>query len=202
VGLSTEAELSRVPQYQYAACVAAVDGWEAVEDPGTGRRSELEAPPVALWDLVQTAHLAGRRFAAVFASHGLSPAQYGVLASLADGDDLSQAELARAVLVRPQSMARLVSAMVEAGLVERVGTGGRGRRTGLVLTASGQKAFRAARPAARATSTPEALGLSATENAQLVALLATVRQGLARDIDGDPGVENRSETSDTDGVGR
>lgn len=189
-------------EYQYADCVVATDGCGSLEDPATGSRSDLDAPLVALWDLVQTAHLAGRRFAAVFASHGLSSAQYGVLASLADGDDLSQAELARAVLVRPQSMARLVSTMVEAGLVERVGPGGRGRRTGLVLTASGQAVFRAARPAARATSTPEALGLSATQNAQLVALLAIVRQGLARAIDDDLRADDRGEASANHGAGR
>ena len=154
-----------------------------------------DAPTVALWDVVQTAHLAGRRFTAVFSSSGLTPAQYGVLASLADGDDFSQAELARAVLVRPQSMARLVSSMVEAGLVERAGTGGRGRRTGLLLTPRGQEAFRAARPAARATSTPEALGLSTTQNAQLVALLARVRQSLIHMLD-EPGVAARGETPD------
>lgn len=62
--------------------------------------------------------------------------------------------------------------------------------------------FRAARPAARATSTPEALGLSATQNAQLVALLAIVRQGLARAIDDDLRADDRGEASANHGAGR
>ena len=103
---------------------------------------------VPLWELVQTAHLATRRFTEVFAEAGLTPAQYGVLASLADGDDLSQADLARSVQVRPQSMGRLVAAMISHGLVERGGPGGRGRRTGLEITPAGRAALDRARPAA------------------------------------------------------
>lgn len=139
---------------------------------------------MVLWELVQTAHLAERRFAGVFARYGLTPAQYGVLASLADGDDLSQADLARAVLVRPQSMARLVSAMVDQGLVTRAGMGGRGRRTGLAVTPAGTSAFEAARPVARGISTAAALGLSEDETALLSSLLRTLRHHLAVATDG------------------
>lgn len=144
---------------------------------GAGQRQE-----VVLWELVQTAHLAGRRFAEVFAQHGLSPAQYGVLASLADGDDLSQADLARAVLVRPQSMARLVSAMVDAGLVTREGIGGRGRRTGLALTPRGSAVLEVVRPAARAVSTPAAVGLSDDQAAVLLDLLRTVQDTISQGV--------------------
>lgn len=139
---------------------------------------------VPLWELVQTAHLATRRFTEVFAEAGLTPAQYGVLASLADGDDLSQADLARAVLVRPQSMGRLVAAMVEHGLVERAGPGGRGRRTGLEITPAGRRALDRARPAAHALNEPAALGLDADRLAALVESLAVIRARLS-DGDGD-----------------
>lgn len=139
------------------------------QSPGSG-------PTVPLWDLVQTAHLAERRFTEVFAAAGLSPAQYGVLASLADGDDLSQADLARAVLVRPQSMGRLITDMIAAGLVVRDGPGGRGRRANLHLTPAGEKAFAQARPAAYAINTPEALGLEPEQVDVLSDLLATIRE--------------------------
>lgn len=134
---------------------------------------------VPLWDLVQTAHLAARRFAEVFAEAGLTPAQYGVLASLADDDDLSQADLARAVLVRPQSMGRLVAAMVEQGLVERAGPGGRGRRTGLEITSAGREALERARPAAYALNEPAELGVDAERLAALVGTLAVIRTRLS-----------------------
>jgi DNA-binding MarR family transcriptional regulator len=140
-----------------------------------------EPPTVPLWELVQTAHLAGRRFAEAFASAGLTPAQFGVLASLVDGDDLSPADLARAVYVRPQSMGRLVADMVEQGLVTRTGPGGRGRRTGLALTDRGRRAVAEARPAAYALSTPEALHLTPSQVEDLVELLGIVRRALQTD---------------------
>lgn len=139
--------------------------------------------PVLLWELVQTAHVAARRFTEVFAEAGLTPAQFGVLASLADGDDLSQADLARAVLVRPQSMGRLVAAMVARGLVDRAGPGGRGRRTGLALTPAGRRALDVARPAAYALNEPAALGLTADQVAVLVDHLTAVRARLTEDVD-------------------
>lgn len=52
-----------------------------------------------------------------------------MLAWVADGDDLSRADLARAVLVRPQSISRLIGAIADQGLVARTG---RGLRTTLV----------------------------------------------------------------------
>lgn len=146
---------------------------------------------VVLWELVQTAHLAERRFAEVFAQHGLSSAQYGVLASLADGDDLSQADLARAVLVRPQSIARVVSTMVDAGLVTRDGVGGRGRRTGLGLTPRGRSTFEAVRPAARAVSRPAAVGLTPDEAAVLLDLLRTLRDTISSGAS-DPAISSES----------
>jgi len=137
-------------------------------------------PPLPLWTLVQTAHLAARRFTEVFAEAGLTPAQFGVLAALADGDDLSKAELAKAILVRPQSMARLTDAMVEQGLLARTGPGGRGRRTGLTMTDRGRRALDRARPAAWAINQPDAVGLSPDEIAVLTTLLETISGTLGR----------------------
>ena len=135
-------------------------------------------PELPLWELVQTAHVVARRFAEVFAEAGLTPAQFGVLACLADGDDLSQADLARVVLVRPQSMGRLIGSMVELGLVERVGPGGRGRRAGLTLTAHGRRALDQARPAAYAINQPAAVGLDPLSIGRLIGYLTTIRSAM------------------------
>ena len=142
-------------------------------DPGVG------VPSLPLWILVKTAHLAVRAYTKMFAAHGLTPAQFGVLACLTDGDDLSQADLARAVLVRPQSMARLITDLVAAGLVERTGPGGRGRRTDLTLTEQGRQAVEKARPAAYAFDRPDRLGLSAADGAELIRLLGLISARLA-----------------------
>ena len=135
-----------------------------------------------LWDLVQTAHVAQRRLTEVFADLGLTPAQYGVLASLADGDDLSQAELARAVLVRPQSLAAVIDTLVGAGLVRRGGPRGRGRRQALSLSDRGRELVAAARPAAYRLLRPEVTGLDPEQSRELAAMLTVVRQHLTQAV--------------------
>ncbi|MET0693865.1 MAG: MarR family winged helix-turn-helix transcriptional regulator [Propionibacteriaceae bacterium] len=136
--------------------------------------NDQQSPPLPLWTLVQTGHLVGQAYTRMFAGHGLTPAQFGVLACLADGDDLSQADLARAVLVRPQSMARLVTDLAAAGLIRRDGPGGRGRRTNLTLTEHGRRAVDRARPAAYAFDQPSRVGLTAAESTELIRLLTLV----------------------------
>lgn len=149
-----------------------------MSDPGA------EVPSLPLWTLVRTAHLAAQAYTRMFAAHGLTPAQFGVLACLADGDDLSQADLARAVLVRPQSMARLVTDLVAAGLVERAGPGGRGRRTDLALTPQGGQVVAQARPAAYAFDRPDRAGLTDADSAELIRLLGLISARLASpDVD-------------------
>ena len=131
-----------------------------------------------LWDLVRTAHVAERRFAEVFGEFGLSATQYGVMASLADGDNLSPAELARAILVRPQSLAGVVDTLVEAGLVVRDGPPGRGRRKLLSLSDRGRQVFSEARPAAYRLLRFETTGLESRQIGELGRILATLREHL------------------------
>lgn len=138
-----------------------------------GRRQHV------LWDLVRTAHLAERRFREVFAEFGLTAAQYGVLASLADGDDVSPAELARSVLVRPQSLAGVLEALVEAGLVVREGPPGRGRRKALSLSKKGRAVFAEARPAAYRLLETETTGLDPQQTHELGSTLTTLRRHLS-----------------------
>lgn len=130
------------------------------------------------WTLVQAYHLVARGFTAVFAEVGLTPVQFGVLAVLADTPGPTQAELARQVFVRPQSVGEQVAVLVERGLVTREGPGGRGRRTPLVLTDAGRRALEAAWPGVAAFNAPESLGLTPDEHAHLDALLHRVMAAL------------------------
>ncbi len=127
-----------------------------------------------LWTLVQAAHVVARGFTEVFAEVGLTPTQFGVLAHLADDEGLSQAELARRVLVRPQSLGELVGVLVDRGLVRRDGPGGRGRRSGLVITDAGRALYEAALPGVVAFHRPESIGLSPAQLATLEDLLQTL----------------------------
>ena len=127
-----------------------------------------------LWTLVQAAHVVARGFTAVFAEVGLTPTQFGVLAQLVDDEGLSQAELARRVLVRPQSLGELAGVLIDRGLVRRDGPGGRGRRSGLAVTSAGRAVYEAALPGVAAFHRPESTGLSPEQLGRLEDLLQTL----------------------------
>lgn len=128
-----------------------------------------------MWELMQTAHVMGRRFTELMSAVGLTPTQFAVLMHLQERDGATQAELARAVLVSPQSIGVLLAPLLERGLVVRDGPGGRGRRTGLSLTDAGRQAFRRARGPVEAFNSPAALGLTPAQAAMLSEILGHVR---------------------------
>lgn len=123
------------------------------------------------WTLIRTAHHVERDLTATFADFDLSPVQFGVLAYLGTGESLTQAELARLVLVRPQTMADVLDGMVRRGLLVRAGPRGRGRRNPLQLTASGSEVLGAAWAAALVTDRQGIGGLGAAERRRLNAML-------------------------------
>ncbi|TKK81156.1 winged helix-turn-helix transcriptional regulator [Herbidospora galbida] len=137
-------------------------------------------PDLPLWELIQTSYLVTRGFAEVFGTVGLTPIQFGVLASLADGDDLSQAELARAIMVRPQSLGEVALTLIDRGLVERDGPGGRGRRAALRITPAGRALLDRVLPAVAAFNRPANIGLSDADAAELIRMLRAVRAALSR----------------------
>lgn len=134
---------------------------------------------VPLWELIQTSWVVSRGFTEVFAEVGLSPGQFGTLASLAEQDGLTQAELARQLMMRPQSVGELVGSLLDRGLVRRQGPSGRGHRAGLTLTELGGETLRRAWPGVHAFNAPDAIGLSAEETETLTRLLRTVRHTLS-----------------------
>lgn len=144
----------------------------------------MQDAAVPLWELIRTAHVVARGFHEVFARAALTPTQFGVLAELRDRErdgapPPSQAELARVVLVRPQSVGELVADLVGRGLVRRDGPGGRGRRAGLELTDDGRAALDRAWPLVQAFNAERSTGLDERRSAELVAMLRTVRESLA-----------------------
>jgi DNA-binding MarR family transcriptional regulator len=129
-----------------------------------------------LWTLVRAYHAVVQGFTQMFAEHQLSPVQFGVLAQLAASPGLTQAELARRVLVRPQSMAELIAGLVERGLLVRDGPGGRGRALPVRLSASGRRLLSRATAAVREFNAPRSLDMDASEAQTLNSLLHKVIQ--------------------------
>ncbi|WP_420368911.1 MarR family winged helix-turn-helix transcriptional regulator [Curtobacterium sp. L1-20] len=101
---------------------------------------------IAAWTVIRAARELARRLAVELGPLDLSPVEFGVLVQLAAADGLSQADLARAVGIRPQSMTTLVAALHGRGLVDRGTERGRGRASRITLTTAGGELLARAHP--------------------------------------------------------
>lgn len=120
-----------------------------------------------------------RALAGTIAEHDLTTTQFGVLSLLATGADLTQSDLARAVLVRPQSVGPLITSLTGRGLITRRGPGGRGRRTHFDLTDAGRHLIEHAWPRVTTLHAPGRLGLDEDDDRTLDRLLHTVETATA-----------------------
>jgi DNA-binding MarR family transcriptional regulator len=135
---------------------------------------DIDPDQVLGFVLVRSYHAVGRRFHSVLAPLGLTPIQFGVLVAIETDSTVSQAQIARTVLVTPQSLGEMLRGMVERGLVDRKEPEGRGRQAQLRLTSQGRRLLRRAVPLIRAMNVPEAMGLSGQEHERLRGLLLKV----------------------------
>lgn len=126
------------------------------------------------WALVRAARRVERMLVDLFAAHGLTPVQFGVLVYLGTGTDFTQSQLARLMLIRPQSVSTVIAEMVDRGLLARAGRGGRGRPTPIRLTPTGLELLRSIVPTVRWANEPERLGLDTRQAARLTELLREV----------------------------
>lgn len=138
----------------------------------------MSEPTLPLWELVQTSHVVTRQFRELFATHGLTPTQFGVLACLRDGDDFTKAQLARAVMVTPQSMDPLIDSLLARGLVERDGPPGRGRPAGVRITEHGRSITQRASTDVAALNTATRIGIPEHQIPELVDHLKAIREAL------------------------
>lgn len=113
-------------------------------------RDDVDA--IAAWTVIRAARELARRLAAELDPLDLTPVEFGVLVQLAAADGLSQADLARAVGVRPQSMTPLVTGLGERGLLDRGTERGRGRLSRIRLTPAGRDLLSQAFPVVHASN--------------------------------------------------
>jgi DNA-binding MarR family transcriptional regulator len=123
------------------------------------------------WTVVRLAHVLARRFEAAMRPLGLTATQFGILATIAAEPGIGSGQLARRVLVTPQSVGELVTTLEAAGLVKRDRSGGRGRRAGIDLTPHGRAVLNTASHTAATLDNPAVFDLSPQEAATLNALL-------------------------------
>lgn len=140
----------------------------------TGALTTNELDQVLTWNVVRVSRFLGQRLAGHLAEHGLSPVHFGVLGYLAIAPDMTQADLARAVLVRPQSIAPLLDGLEERGLIRRTGDRARGRRNPVQLTDEGRRSLERVWDVALSTNDLTDAGLDADESAELNRLLLKI----------------------------
>jgi DNA-binding MarR family transcriptional regulator len=151
----------------------------AEDEPGW---TDLSARPDAYlgYTVVRLGHVLARQFAEALAEHGLTASGFGVLAHLARDPGLGSGQLARLVLITPQSMGVLLNDLEREGLVSRRAAR-RGQRRTTEVTDAGQARLAAAAPAILRLDQQarEVLGAAEAEevNVALLRLLAAVVGG-------------------------
>lgn len=129
------------------------------------------------WNAVKVARIIGARITAELAADDVSLVQFGVLSCLADGAEMTSADIARAVFVRPQTMSEVLDGMEERGMIRRAGVRARGRRNPVQITADGARTLGVAKAVALATNDLSDVGLTRAQSEQLNALLLMVVRG-------------------------
>jgi MarR family transcriptional regulator, organic hydroperoxide resistance regulator len=98
-------------------------GNERTNDPRSWKLPILTDPrglPLQAWvRVIRARELIGRRLERVFARHGLTTAQFDVLATLQHGDGITQQELSERLLVTKGNVCGLIDRAEAAGWVER-----------------------------------------------------------------------------------
>lgn len=103
----------------------------------------------------------------MLATFSLTPVQFGVLAHLSVRPPTTQAELARSVLVRPQSMDPLLRALESRGLIQRSSLRASGRPNPVTITAAGKQLLQEVWEPIMATNDLAAFGLDQNEGRRL-----------------------------------
>jgi len=118
------------------------------------------------YQLVRVADQVSRIWHRALRTHNINPRQFSVLALLAHDPGLSQGELARRVMVTPQSMSELLVSLRDDGLIKRDAPAP-GRAAQVQLTASGRRLLGKAYPVVEESNSEAFAVLSDTEYAEL-----------------------------------
>lgn len=120
--------------------------------------------------LVRCAEQMARAWHEALREHGVNPRQFSMLAELAHDPGISQGELARRVMVTPQSLSESLTRLIDAGLIGR-GTVERGRPARLTLTGAGRDLLARAYPVVSAHQDEAFAALTGKERTDLARIL-------------------------------
>ena len=139
-------------------------------------RQRLRQPAVFAWlrlaRVFQKIDTLSERF---FRAHGLNTAQFDVLAQVGAATDITQQELATALLVTKGNISQLLSKLEQAGMITRQQTG---RTNCLALTEQGQALFNIVVPQQEGLIADLLAPLSDDEQRELLRLLRKLDHGI------------------------
>jgi DNA-binding MarR family transcriptional regulator len=139
----------------------------------------IRQTPVLAWlRLMRVFHKIEHRSADELRPHGLSLAQFDVLAHVGAREGMTQQELADSLLVTKGNICQLLGRMESSGLIERRQ---RGRANELALTEQGKRLFREVVPNHECDIADAMGSLSPEEQAELLALLRKLDRNLTWD---------------------
>lgn len=144
-------------------------------------RPDLDVAPIAITARLSRLRQAlGGRLDAVFAEHGLSGADFAVLATIVrtGGEPLSQRRLGTELNLTPGTISVRVDRLVRDGLVERVPDPADGRGQLVGLTDAGRQRFEACAPEHLANARRLTSGITRDEFDQLATLLGKLLTSL------------------------
>lgn len=128
--------------------------------------------------LKQAQTLLRQRMDAALRPFGLTAPQYAVLSAIELAPGISNAGLARAAFVTPQTMQGIVANLEREGMIERSADPGHGRRLRTALTRDGRSAMSRAHAAVTHVESAMIGGLSDDEATMLAALLGRCAESL------------------------
>lgn len=114
--------------------------------------------------------------------HGDNRGQLRLMQLLADGDGISNAEIAEALDIRPSSVSMLVKKLEDAGIIERHASANDKRVLLIFLTDAGKQLIASGRSFSTSLSAAVFAGLSEGEQAQLLHLITKLADSLPQDF--------------------
>jgi DNA-binding MarR family transcriptional regulator len=130
--------------------------------------------------LVRAADQLTKTWNAAMRAQGINPRQFSMLATLAHDPGISQGELARRVLVTPQSMSESLASLIAAGWVDRVDAAP-GHPAQLRVSATGRRLLGRAYPVVEATNRDGFAALTSKERQELLRILGKLVASEPRD---------------------
>jgi DNA-binding MarR family transcriptional regulator len=143
------------------------------------RRTRTAAPPSLLYLVKQLELAVTTELERVTSIAGLTPIQYTALTALERHPGITSAQLARNSFVRAQSMAEMVSGMMQRGLITRERDPRDGRHYLLFLTPAGQALIESLSAPVRTIERLMLAGLSPAEAEALRGYLDSCRRALS-----------------------